>query len=155
MPMINLRKFYYPLVKEDTFIEVSDEVAEALLELRREENRIISRIFYHKAYYSLNCDDGIEDAAFNWAQPSPEDIFMQKEDEAYDALMLTRLEEAINTLTPIQARRIRARFMDRKKYREIAEDENISASQASQSIRTAMKKLKKYFDKKKWKLWEE
>lgn len=155
MPIINLRKFYYPTIKEDTFVEVSDEVAEALLELRREENRIISRIFYHKAYYSLDCDDGIEDAALNWAQPSPEDIFMQKEEDAYNALLLARLEEAISTLTSIQARRVRARFMDKKKYKEIAEDENISASQASQSIRAAMKKLKKYFDKKKWKLWEE
>lgn len=38
MPIINLRKYYYPTYKTDTFIEVSDEVAEALLLMLRAEN---------------------------------------------------------------------------------------------------------------------
>lgn len=65
------------------------------------------------------------------------------------------MEEAMTTLTPTQARRIRARFMDRKKIREIAADEGTSASRVSESIRAAIKKLKKYFDKHKWELWED
>lgn len=38
MAIINLRKYYYPTYKKDTFIEVSDEVAEALLLMLRAEN---------------------------------------------------------------------------------------------------------------------
>lgn len=155
MPIINLKKHYYPLVTQDTFLEVSDEVAETLLALRRDEERIRSRIRYHKAYYSLDTSDGIEHHALHIESLSPEDILTQKEDEAHHALTLERLEKAMSILTPTQARRIRARFLDKKKFREIAEAESISVGKANDSIRAAIKKLRKYFRKNGWKLWEE
>ena len=31
------------------------------------------KMYRYKAFYSLDCDDGIENAAIGWAQPSPED----------------------------------------------------------------------------------
>ena len=40
MQTVNLKKYYYPLIREDVFVDVSDEVAECLLQLRREEERI-------------------------------------------------------------------------------------------------------------------
>lgn len=155
MPIINLRKYYYPLLKEDIFIEVSEEVEEALLALRRDEDRIRSQIRYHKAYYSLDASDGMENHALNIESKSPEDILMQKEDEAYHALMLERLQEAFTTLTPKQARRTHARFFEKKKIREIAAEEGTAGSQINASIRGAMKKMRKYFRKNKWKLWED
>ena len=155
MPIINLRKYYYPLVKQDVFIEVSDEVAEALLALRRDEDRIRSRIRYHKAYYSLDASEGMENHTLNLESKSPEDALIQKEDEAHQALMVMRLEKAMQILTPIQARRIRARFFGKKKFREIAEAEGINTSQASDSIHRAMKKMRKYFCKNNWELWED
>ena len=69
--IINLRKYYYPLYKTDVLVEVPDEVAEALLLLHRENNNREKKIWYHKAYFSLDCEDGIENAAIGWAQPSP------------------------------------------------------------------------------------
>ena len=60
MAIINLRKYYYPTYKKDTFIEVSDEVAEALLLMLRAENNYAQKRLYHKAYFSLDCEDGIE-----------------------------------------------------------------------------------------------
>ena len=36
------------------------------------------------------------------------------------------------------------------KYREIAETEGISPTQASDSVRRAVKRLQRYFKKKKW-----
>ena len=39
MPQINLKKYYYYLYPKDTFTEVSDEVAEALLKLPRKEEK--------------------------------------------------------------------------------------------------------------------
>ena len=155
MPIINLRKHYYPLVTQDTFIEVSDEVAEALLALRRDEERIRSRIRYHKAYYSLDANNGMETYAINIDANSPEDILMQKEGEAYQALMMERLEKAFATLTPTQARRIRARFLEKKKFREIAAAEGISPGQVNISVRGAIKKMRKFFRKNNWEYEED
>ena len=52
MQTVNLKKYYYPLIRENVFVDVSDEVAECLLQLRREEERIRRKIRYHKAYYT-------------------------------------------------------------------------------------------------------
>ena len=76
MKTINLKKYYYPLFVTDTFIEVSDEVAEALLLMRREENNRTHKIWYHKAYYSLDCEDGIENCAFDFNAKSPDEILL-------------------------------------------------------------------------------
>lgn len=150
MTIINLKRYYYPLVKTDVFVEVPDEIADALLHLRREENNRKSKMFYHKAYFSLDCEDGIENEAIGWAQPSPEDYMVQAEDEAAHELLLEHLREAIGQLTPTQARRLHMRYMLEMKYREIAEAEGISPTQASDSVRRAVKKLQKYFKKRKW-----
>lgn len=150
MTVINLKRYYYPLVKTDVFVEVPDEIADALLHLRREENNRTSKIWYHKAYFSLDCEDGIENDAIGWAQPSPEDYMIQAEDEAAQELLLEHLWEAIGQLTPTQARRLHMRYMLEMKYREIAEAEGISPTQASDSVRWAVKKLQKYFKKRKW-----
>lgn len=150
MTLINLKRYYYPLVKTDVFVEVPDEIADALLHLRREENNRKSKMFYHKAYFSLDCEDGIENEAIGWAQPSPEDYMIQAEDEAAHELLLEHLREAIGQLTPTQARRLHMRYMLQMKYREIAEAEEISPTQASDSVRRAVKRLQRYFKKKKW-----
>ena len=60
MQTINLKKYYYPLCRQDTYLTVSDEVAEALLLMRREENNHARKVWYHKAYFSMDCEDGIE-----------------------------------------------------------------------------------------------
>lgn len=150
MTIINLKKYYYPLVKTDVFVEVPDEIADVLLHLRREENNRKSKMFYHKAYFSLDCEDGIENYAIGWAQPSPEDYMIQAEEETAHELLLEHLQEAISHLTPTQARRLHMRYMLQMKYREIAEAEGISQTQASDSVRRAVKRLQKYFKKKKW-----
>lgn len=49
MPIINLKKFYYTYYTKDTFIEVSNEVLQALLTLSRQENDQAHKIWYHKA----------------------------------------------------------------------------------------------------------
>jgi len=76
MPTINLCK-YYPFLNEDCFVEVSDEVAEAFLLAKRQEDNYHHRAWYHKAYYSLDCNYGIENSILH-TEPSPEEILMQK-----------------------------------------------------------------------------
>lgn len=77
MQTINLKQ-YYPFCKEDIFVEVSDEIVEAFLLDKRAEAARDRKMFRYKAFYSLDCNDGIENAAIGWAQPSPEDYLIEK-----------------------------------------------------------------------------
>ena len=52
MKTINLKKYYYPICKKDTFVEVPDEVAEAIAEESRAENANDAKQHYH--CYSLD-----------------------------------------------------------------------------------------------------
>jgi hypothetical protein len=60
--IINLRD-YYPFYTSDCFMEVSDEVAEMFKEFDRKEAAYRLRTYRHKAYYSLDRDDGLEHEA--------------------------------------------------------------------------------------------
>ena len=66
MQTINLKQ-YYPFCKEDIFVEVSDEIVEAFLLDKRAEAARDRKMFRYKAFYSLDCNDGIENAAIGWA----------------------------------------------------------------------------------------
>ena len=58
MKTINLKKYYYPTCKKDTFVEVPDEVADAIVEESRAENANDAKQHYH--CYSLDASPGIE-----------------------------------------------------------------------------------------------
>ena len=118
MQTVNLKEYYYPLFTKDTFVEVSDEVAEALLLMHREENNRIRKMYYHKAYFSLDREDGIENDALCGFEKSPEEIFMEQEEERFFLLTLERLKEALSCLTLTQQRRIRSRYLSGRQYRE-------------------------------------
>ena len=70
---------------------------------------------YHLLYHALSAEDTLL-----------EEETRREQEEAHE-LMLQRLREALATLTPTQARRLHARFVEGKKYREIAEDEGIAS----------------------------
>ncbi len=149
MQTINLKQ-YYPFCTEDTFVEVSDEIVEAFLLDKRAEAARDRKMYRYKAFYSLDCDDGIEKSAIGWAQPSPEDALMEKEKQAEYAEQIRRLYEAISHLTPIQARRLHARYMLGMKIREIAAMEGVHPSRVSKSIQGALERLRRYFASRKW-----
>ena len=149
MQTINLKQ-YYPFCTEDTFVEVSDEIVEAFLLDKRAEAARERKMYRYKAFYSLDCDDGIENAAIGWAQPSPEDCLMEKEAQAEYAELLRRLYEALSSLHPTQARRVHARYMLGMKVKDIAAMEGITPSQAGKSIHAALRRLRRYFIRRKW-----
>ena len=94
---------------------------------------------YHLLYQALSAEDTLL-----------EEETRREQEEAHE-LMLQRLREALATLTPTQARRLHARFVEGKKYREIAEDEGIaSVSLVTNTVRDAILKLRKYFIKRGW-----
>ena len=151
MPMqtINLKQ-YYPFCKEDIFVEVSDEIVEAFLLDKRAEAARERKMFRYKAFYSLDCNDGIENAAIGWAQPLPEDYLIEKEELAEYEELIRRLYEAISSLPPMQARRVHARYMLGMKVKDIAAMEGITPSQAGKSIHAALRRLRRYFVRQKW-----
>ena len=148
MPIINLRKYYYPTIRKNTFVEVSGEVAEALEEGLRIERRQEKKKLYHKVF-SMDTNDWTQLHISVYAQ-SPEDVLLQAEEHADQERNLSRMNEAFARLTPTQARRIRARYMGGKKLREIGESEGTGESEAGHSVRSGIRRMRRYFIQQKW-----
>ena len=102
MTTINLKDFYY-WYTQDQFIEVTEEVAEALRASVRYEAAYQRRLTRHKAQYSLDCEDGIEYSAC-LHEPTPQEVLELKE-------RFIRLWNALNSLPEIQGRRIDAHII--------------------------------------------
>ena len=138
MTTINLKDFY-PWYTHDEYIEVSEEVAEELHTSRRREAAHAERVRYNKAFYSLDCDDGIDLAALH--QPlNPETILE-------DSQRRKELLAAIMTLPPKQARRIYARFYLGLDVVEIARKEGVAPANVYASIQHGLSKLRKKIEK--------
>ncbi len=138
MTKINLREFY-PWYKEDTYVDVPDEVAETLRAGRRAEHAQKHKIAYHKAYYSLDCDDGIEYSACRM-EPSPEALLLQQ--ERTEALC-----QALNTLSEKQGLRVDACIICGMSYRAVARAEGIDKSSVRESVRVGLKHMRNYLKK--------
>ncbi len=125
MTTINLRELY-PWYTEDTFIEVSDEVAAFLEEDKRLQINYAQYIRDNKAFYSLDAGDGIEAEALN---------LPEQPDEALERMELERLlKEAMAQLTPAQRRRVLAHFVEGRSQLEIAASEGVVKSTVSEAI---------------------
>lgn len=144
MQRINLKKFYHPLYDEDIFIEIPDEIATALWEEHCLDDNTRRNLWIHT--YSLDESPEMENH-FPEQICSAEEILLQRETDQYREFLLGKLGEALATLTPKQARRLKARFVDGLKYREIAEIEGIDTSIAHHSVRDAIRRLQRYYIK--------
>ena len=138
MQKINLRDLYPDVYKTDVFVDVAEEVLTAIRDQQQDDAAYERRKFRHKAYYSLNRGDGIENDALN-QPPTPEEILEQKQlkEEVYAALM---------ELPAIQARRIYARFYLGMRVSEIARIEGADRRRVWESIRRGLKKLARLLD---------
>ena len=147
MQRINLRKYYYPLYDEDIFIEVPDEIATALWEEHCLDDNTRRNLWIHT--YSLDQSPAIEN---HFPEPicSAAELLLQREADQYRELLLGKLGEALATLSPKQLRRLKARFVEGKKYREIAEIEGTDTSVVHHSVRDAIRGLQKYFIQNGW-----
>ena len=136
MAIINLRD-YYPFYTSDCFMEVSEEVAEMFKEFDRKEAAYRLRTYRHKAYYSLDRDDGLEHEAV-FVVLSPHELYERK-------VTMQELHAAIASLPNKQAKRIYARYYLGMTVNEIAEVEGVDPSRVRDSIRRGLKQLAKYF----------
>ena len=76
MKIINLRDIY-PHYTQDCFVEVTVEVADLFSEFDHKEAAYRLRTYRHKAYYSLDRNDGIEHEAL-FVALSPHELYERK-----------------------------------------------------------------------------
>ena len=121
----------------DFFVDVTEEVMETIRAAERAEAAYDRRMYRYKAYYSLDCDNGIENAILMKPQ-TPEMLLEEKQfqEQVYAAVM--KLPEK-------QAKRIYARYYLGMTVNEIAEVEGVDPSRVRDSIRRGLKQLVKYF----------
>ena len=94
---------------------------------------------YNKAFYSLDCDDGIEYSAC-LHEPTPQELLDRVE-------LFVRLWNALNSLPEIQGRRVDAHLILGKSIRQIAREEGVSKSAVRDSIHGGLESMKKYLRK--------
>ena len=137
MKKVNLRDLYPDVYKNDHFVEVTEDVLETIRAAERAEAAYDRRMYRYKAHYSLDCDNGIENAVLLKPQ-TPEMVLEEKQfqEQAYAAVM--KLPEK-------QAKRIYARYYLGMTVNEIAEVEGVDPSRVRDSIRRGLKQLGKYF----------
>ena len=137
MKKVNLRELYPDIYKTDVFIEVSSEVQEVFLTDKRAEAARQRQMYNYKAYYSLDCDNGIEKQVV-YQPPTPEMLMEEKQ-------LREQLYSAVMALPEKQAKRIYARFYLGMTVKEIAKTEGVDLSRVYDSIRRGLKQLAKYF----------
>lgn len=138
MTTINLRD-YYPFYTEDTFVEVSDEVAEFLTGDKRRQTNYAQYIRDHKAFYSLDRGDGIETAALHKPE-QPDETVLKAEQER-------ELEQALASLSDVQRRRIIAYCIEGKSKAAIAASEGVNESVVRRTITRGLAKMKENLKK--------
>jgi RNA polymerase sigma-70 factor (ECF subfamily) len=136
MATINLRD-YYPWYTQDTFLEVSDEVAAELAADVRYEKAYVRREYRHMAHYSLDAEDGIETEAVVCFSDCPERGFDLIERHC-------QLCYALNSLPEAQGRRIDAHFLLGMSQQEIASAEGVTKGTISRAITRGLEAMKNY-----------
>jgi RNA polymerase sigma factor (sigma-70 family) len=137
MKKVNLRDLYPDVYKIDHFVEVTEDVLETIRAAERAEAAYDRRMYRYKAHYSLDCDNGIENAILLKPQ-TPEMLLEEKQ-------LREQLYAAVMALPEKQAKRIYARYYLGMSVSEIAAAEDVDPSRVRDSIRRGLKQLAKYF----------
>ena len=137
MEKVNLRDLYPNVYKSDYFVEVTEDVLETIRAAERAEAAYDRRMYRYKAHYSLDCDNGIENAVLLKPQ-TPEMVLEEKQFQEQVYATVMKLPEK-------QAKRIYARYYLGMTVNEIAEVEGVDPSRVRDSIRRGLKQLAKFF----------
>lgn len=137
MKKINLRELYPDVYTTDFFIDVTEKVMETIRAAERAEAAYERKMYRYKAQYSLDCENGIENAVLLKPQ-TPEMLLEEKQ-------LQEQLYAAVTKLPEKQAKRIYARYYLGMTVNEIAEVEGVDPSRVRDSIRRGLKQLGKYF----------
>ena len=105
MQKINLRDLYPDVYKTDVFVEVAEEILAVIRNSRQTDASYERRKFRHKAHYSLDRKDGIENDAL--ARPLTLEEFLEQKqlrEELYAALMQLPAIQGPAHLRPVLSR---------------------------------------------------
>ena len=138
MKVINLRDIY-PHYTQDCFVEVTDEVADLFSEFDHKEAAYRLRTYRHKAYYSLDRNDGIEHEAL-FVALSPHELYERK-------VTMQELHAAISRLPNKQAKRIYAHFILGMTKQDIARAEGVHEKVVRVAIERGLRSLEKILKK--------
>ena len=135
MKKINLREIYPDVYTTDFFVEVTEDVIETIQEFERTEAAYRRKIYRYKEQYSLDCENGIENAVL----PKPQTLEMLLEEKQFQK----QVYAAVMKLPEKQAKRIYARYYMGMTVNEIAAVEGVDPSRIRDSIRRGLKRLGK------------
>lgn len=137
MKRINLKDIY-PFYTEDCFVTVEDVVADTFDEFKKQEQSLERKVYRHRAHYSLDRNDGIENN------------MLRQSDSQYEAYKRKQFNErlylAILKLPKKQAKRIYAHFFLGMSMTDIAEAEGVSKMTVCESIKSGLKNLRELLD---------
>lgn len=136
MPKINLRDLYPDFYTSDCIIEVPDEVLSVFVEHERREAAYRRRVYYHKAHYSLDREDGIENS-IQFVALSPDEIYTRK-------LTTQQLQAAIASLPDKQAKRVYAHYILGVSKTEIAKAEGVDEKAVRGAIERGLKNMEHF-----------
>lgn len=126
----------YDWYSESEYMEVSDELWEFYDTERKKEEAYERKQRRYRATNSLDADNGIEKSVLHKPK-TPEDIFIEKEEEETRYLAMLQLPD-------IQRRRYYMYFYKKIKMKRIAEIEGVTEAAVSLTISKAEKNIKKF-----------
>ena len=137
--MVVISRRQHPFYTSDCFMEVSEEIADIFKEFDRKEAAYRLRTYRHKAYYSLDRDDGLEHEAV-FVALSPHELYERK-------VTMQELHAAIASLPDKQAKRIYAHFILGMTKRDIALAEGVHEKVVRVAIERGLRNLEKILKK--------
>ena len=138
MKIIKIKEIYPDTIDHQEYCVVTDDVNDVFVICNKTERATQRKEYRYKAQYSLNYDNGIENAILVYA-PSAEDVF-------FEQLKKRELWDAIRKLTKKQYRRFIAFYDLNLSYAEIARMEKVDPKSIKESIEAANKKIKKILE---------
>ena len=136
--------YYKDADGKEISVEVTDEVAAAYRESRREEWRGNAR----ERYYTLSLD-AATDAGHEFADANEgiEERLSREEDDAARQALLRKLKEAVAHLTLLQRATLHKLYILHMSQREIAIEEGVTEATVSERITNLHNRLKKFLKK--------
>lgn len=136
MKTINLRDLYPDFYTTDYFVEIPEQLAMELHQFDLDDAAYKLRTYRHKAYYSLDCDDGIENEII-FVAATPDELYEKK-------LTNQQLYAAINSLPEKQSKRIYAYYFMDMDEPAIARAEGVSQQAIHSSIQRGLRRIEKF-----------
>lgn len=135
---IRVKDFYKDAIGETEYTYVTREVYEALTEtFRKKAHAQEMRDLRHITREGYT-EGETEDLAFDSGESLEDMVIRQME--------LETLQKAMQSLTEVQRERPHLYFFEGFTYRQIAEKKGIGEKNVRESITSAIKKIKKFFD---------